>query len=560
MAMITGPIELNFKRIVDFETPYLIVTSSTLTAQAEAALTAAGFNDDGHHWVRDIPPRGRGYMREETLAADLLDHGIRADILPGKHTDYYLAAGQEVPVEESPTLERPTTSAFLSTTVPGTQEALDLNEIIGAAQHGSCLHVVTGYLTTDWLKIVVPKLGHVELRIHVNAAELLRSKELAETLTNYLLTQKKRLRVWLHDRPGGLFHAKLYLVEGPTGMVAWVGSANATEAAFSKNEEILVRMGHDGGPILRSMCSYLNSLEARGTRFVGAERPRISSLEALFLSGKLYFERPWKSRWTLPIKTHPDLAKTTRGVGPRPPGLEQRDSNSFALTSFFNLRTMDKASFKPLVVPTCFGFWAPDEFSNAIKERQAKKRNARVALMNRLWELGLAAGRGRIEAGFHEVLTSIYPEWRDPSFQRDWGYNPTTRLNSFLERLYGKEFGRRAMGEHSLLSPGAHREKLAEPLFEARLPGIFEYRAARRAFLESFFDALSIESDSSIRLQNNNRVWRDIAKHCGLRDVQHSPGEIQEALERSLQSGRELKWTAPNEERPQDEDEGEDEV
>ena len=87
----------------------------------------------------------------------------------------------------------------------------------------------------------------------------------------------------------GIFHPKLYLFETTrAGWVAWVGSANATEAALgeqSQNEEILLRLE----PAPPSLLAYSASVWRDGKRLKDC-RPPVNSLPAFFRTGDLYYK------------------------------------------------------------------------------------------------------------------------------------------------------------------------------------------------------------------------------------------------------------------------------
>lgn len=174
-------------------------------------------------------------------------------------------------------------------------DVLRLNaDKLRAAARGACrATVISAYYVCDVLKDLLDGCG--EVRVLLNGLGGRRLEDQIKELANLEqeLRDSKECAVIKLAFSRGIFHTKLYLFESETESVAWIGSANATEAALGGyNEEILLRLA----PAPRTLLDYAECAWANG-RTLEDSRPSVDSLTAFFRTGILYY-KPYS---TLPM-------------------------------------------------------------------------------------------------------------------------------------------------------------------------------------------------------------------------------------------------------------------
>ena len=332
-------------------------------------------------------------------------------------------------------------------------------------------------------------------------------KELVQKLSNGQRTVDVRLAF-----APGLFHSKLFLISRGGVTRALVGSANATLAAFSQNEELLITL-----PQAETLRAYFDAAW-RGASPLGALQKQANSLINFFRTGVLYFKpvatlatsiNPFRD--LLKLMTNEEksalggvllpYADQATGIGPFNlkravqsmanddvwDDLEDEMSNSD------DGRTL-KVSIRPWSIETCFGYWVPHVLD---RDWRARLEDAGSMKRDRLERF-----RAELVKVDKEVLVKKYREYLDevrgllttriPRFQ---SLLNLLERNPFDEEYFDK-FVARVIG---YLEDKNRLKRLAEPFISGGMPEIWEDVQAYQDFRSSFFDYL----DRAARLANN---------------------------------------------------------
>jgi len=310
----------------------------------------------------------------------------------------------------------------------------------------------------------------------------------------------------------GLFHSKLFLISQGGMTRALVGSANATLAAFSQNEELLISLPQAG-----ALVGYFDAAWA-DARLLNAPQKAPNSLISFFRTGVLYF----KPVATLATSINPfrDLLKLmnsderealggvqlpyadqSTGIGPfnlkhavQSITKDQIWDNLEDGTTDLDDGKAPKLSIRPWSIETCFGYWVPNaldrdwraRLEDAGSMKQAGLRQFRAELIKldkqvlvKKYREYLAEVRGLLTSRIPRFVSLLNQLERDP-------FN-----EAFFERFVERVIG--------YLEDPARLKRLAEPFISGGMPEIWEDIQAYENFRTSFFDYL----DRAARLPGN---------------------------------------------------------
>ena len=321
-------------------------------------------------------------------------------------------------------------------------------------------------------------------------------KELRKTLAKTAMECSIRLGF-----SKGVFHTKLYLFEGKSGTVAWVGSANATRAGLSgHNEEILVRMSPAPQPVM----SYAESA------WLGGEsldyRPDVDSLPAFFRAGTLYYEcyaqlqrtlNPFRAfvaglpdterRKVTPLET--DFADPEAGIG------------AFNLGRVYDVTRGGEALLEPskrhvrlrhYAIETCYGYWVPECLVDEVTEMlRAASKQTREVLKN--WRDWLSEEEDTIKDAFRTYLGDVKSmleregvDWRKHGAPPAL-FKATDAIQDRIERLKAS------------LSHEGWLDRHSQKFVASTVPEIWDDDAARGMFEDSFFESFALASTAKRR-------------------------------------------------------------
>jgi len=323
-----------------------------------------------------------------------------------------------------------------------------------------------------------------------------------------LMEQKRQLQGLMRSRAGspsvdirlaqapGIFHSKLIFIHKRRSHVGWVGSANATRAAFERNEEIMLRLDGELG----TLEDYFDTTweNAVPLQSVNAERAR--TLIDFFRSGSLFFKASRQVIFTFNPFTEmvaamsdsdrrkleqivPEYADSAGVIGP------------FNVIRALSLRPQNEGHDDPVQrvgiaarsVETCYGYWVPhDERSELLKRiagAGASREKGLGRIRSKMQQVGPDAILNRFRDYLRSVRLGLLKQGFDEASLARLGGDRVFSDSARFERFYAK------LEEN--LSNDAWVKRYAAPLLEGSVPEIWDDPVASDEFETSFFESLA---------------------------------------------------------------------
>ena len=370
-------------------------------------------------------------------------------------------------------------------------------------QGAEVLRIAAGFYDVDFLENILKNcVAHTVClmfnglggqRLHAQRAEL-------DDLCNKLTRTGREVNARLSFAPG-MFHSKLFLMTQNGKVTALLGSANATSAAFSRNEEILVSLADAG-----ALDGYFDAAW-RDARCLHSLAQPATSLISFFRTGVLYF----KPTATLATTIHPfrDLLKRmtneerallggvalpfseqVAGIGPfslkqalqKISDVDEWEDSEISAES----KTVDsQLSIKRWSVETCFGYWVPsrldERWQMALSEIGAAKRRKIESFAYELRKIDKETLNGKYQNYLDEVRTVLEERiTRLPELRNTLERDP-------FDIAFFEKFVTRVI---AYLDVPLRIKRLAEPFISGAMPELWDDEEAYQDFRASFFDYL----------------------------------------------------------------------
>ena len=373
------------------------------------------------------------------------------------------------------------------------------------------LCIASAYYDTEWIKNLVDSFDKKQInsiKLIYNGLGGRRLKAQQDELRALVGELGNRAEVKLAFAPG-IFHAKLFV----SCTTALIGSANATNAAFTVNEEILC-------PIDRGMAmSYFNSVWEGAVKIDSDElddRSAARSVIGFFRMGSLFFKpqaqisyshNPYiewfngctqEERKKLSGGFNSKYAEPGQGIGAfsfyRVAGLSELNSGGRS--------SRKKFSIKPYAVETTLGYWVPDFYVEEVESRIKMRGEQRRVELQGQAKLLKALGEGEILNRFNSYrddadqfirINGMVP----PPRERDQGNKRPSVLrfyDSVLRRLENDDF----------------LDRLCNPLVRSGMPEIWDDEIVLDEFIQSFFDYIYFERTKHVPKQIAKRFGDDL--------------------------------------------------
>lgn len=288
------------------------------------------------------------------------------------------------------------------------------------------------------------------------------------------------------NRETTLFHTKLYFIKNDQGSQWFSGSANASAAAFERNEEILFRSRSK----ISSIKQYISEVISDSTSIEDIEPDEAveSNIIGFFRTGSIYFKPNNQLSFTFSeFKLPESIEDRIRNIEERP-----RNTNPGRAWGSYNLKLSlglegdeenektSQVSLKPWSIETCYGYWVPNKYRSIVNESvNTKSKSVRKKLVN---ILSLMNSRGV------ESLLDDYSNYLDDAKrildENDIDYTVEkteliSKYRKFIERIIFK------------LSDSEKLSKLCLPLVSTGMPEIWEDNLAYDDFSESFYEYIA---------------------------------------------------------------------
>ncbi|XCN74314.1 MAG: phospholipase D family protein [Candidatus Electrothrix aestuarii] len=404
------------------------------------------------------------------------------------------------------------------------------------------IKILTAYYSASFIKsffkdISKEKRKTCGITLVVNGFSGKRLKEQVKELTRI----KKDFNLWGFKKSSiyinyenTLFHTKLYQFVKTTGNIWFLGSANASEIAFSGNEELLVKIGAKRADLER----YVDSVISNSIEISKFKPPKINNLINFLKSGTIYFKPNTQIQFTFNELNMPDdvieelgnLDKTER----------PRDTNPGVLWGAYNVKRalgMQNSKQKRKIVSTsrfaietCFGYWVPSTYSKdldaQIKASGANKRNEIESARDKLEEVGVYEMIEKFDLYLQDVVKILNEndvEWRPAQ-------NLSDKFKTFVQNLQKR------------LETPKQIERASDPFISSYLPEIWNDPISKEDFFDSFFDYIEYK----IKQSSPPLIVRSLKKNFSL-DPSNTSKEIRNKMEKQLKKDgwSEDQWVQP---------------
>lgn len=373
-------------------------------------------------------------------------------------------------------------------------KALSLDAITPDLKRSERISIISAYYSTDFIKKILSKVNKTKrkkciLKLVVNG---LSGQRLHEQIKD-LKTLKTSLSTMgfcdisiLINRETALCHTKLYYIKNDKGSVWLAGSANASNSAFQRNEEILIKSKSYINNIKRYISYVID--DSVTIEDVDLENTAESNIIGFFRTGSIYFKPSNQLSFTFSELKLPDwVEEKLSNINERP-----RNTNPGKAWGSYNLKIAlglsahekdeknTQISLKPWSIETCFGYWVPNKYRAYVKENIIKKSTHNK---NRFLEI-----LGRIDTQGEDSLITDYKEYLCDAKQIlkknniDFDIDEkdlAEKFEKFLNRIIAK------------LNNPKKLERLCSPLLYTGMPEIWEDNIAFDEFSESYFEYIN---------------------------------------------------------------------
>ena len=426
----------------------------------------------------------------------------------------------------------------------GHARQLDIHVLRDDARGARRATVVSAYYAPKMLKRLLRKSADVRVLLNGLGGRRLddQIKELRKLERN-LKKKNENAEVKLAFSRG-IFHPKLYLFETRSGPVAWVGSANATDAALdepAQNEEVLLRLE----PAPPSLLEYAESAWNDTGRSIEDCRPRIDSLPAFFRTGDLYYKPYVANPMTLnPFESL--LKKLSDQQRERLAALRSPYVDSRAGIGAFSIRrayiclfdgasdsadgdddeSRSRAMIRPYAIETCYGYWVASRFVKTVNAKLKKAAKAKRRFIEGLRDWFVTGpGRRKTVNAYREYLRDVRSTMVDNKVKwkknDDHLFTSTARIEKRIDVLTEN------------LSRKSWCKRFSHTVVLQRVPEIWDDVIARKAFEESFFESLAEQSFKGKGKRRRSSAASQLLCAVGVKD-ESTAQTIQDKLEESL--------------------------
>lgn len=330
---------------------------------------------------------------------------------------------------------------------------------------------------------------------------------------------------------GRLFHAKILLFEGTKQVHVLVGSANATDAAFSENEEVMLMLR--AAQVPDGLDEYLSAVAAKATPVDAVDRFEAHTLASFLRMGSVYYKPSVVTQFRFNLRLPPNLRAELTTLQLEIPEMTAQASQTYnpfvgiGLTpdeerELAELTEADDApsggkriSISSYGVQTCYGWWVPVAYDEELKRKLKPVCAKQRVLLGRL--------SSQIENEKFLIRRRARSQFKKlEQFAKKNGFElpetaraRMTRFNEFLRRT-----GKR-------LADPTWRKRAEQPYVRASVPEMWSDPMSSGQFIETFFDYLEFVTAPGKR----SLVWKSL--HHKLDHLYGGPTsrDIKEALQ-----------------------------
>lgn len=370
---------------------------------------------------------------------------------------------------------------------------LSLDVMTDEVKRAESITIISAYYSVSFIKKLLCNVNKTKrrkctLNLIFNGFGGQRLYDQIKELKNLTFELKKlkfsKISIYL-NKETTLFHTKLYLIENDSGLVWFGGSANASFAAFEKNEEILFKSRVN----IKKIRIYMANVIANSELIENIHPDELieCNIIGFFRTGSIYFKPNNQLSFTFSdFKLPNSVEKNIRVVNKQP-----RNTNPGKAWGAYNLKLSlglrddeneenTQVSLKPCSIETCYGYWVPRKYKKIVdKSIKQKAKNTEGKLLE---VLNLINSRG-----FDSLLEDYRYYLIDAKGilalnKIDYVFDENeliSKYEKFIERIHFK------------LSDQERLKKLCLPLVSTGMPEIWEDNIAYKDFSESFYEYIA---------------------------------------------------------------------
>lgn len=394
-----------------------------------------------------------------------------------------------------------------------------------------------GFLTKLIDSIPPSRLTRTEIRLFLNGFTGQRGQLDTKTLRGLAREWRKRglknceIRLVVSGR---LFHTKVLLFEGVKEACVLVGSANATEAAFTDNEELMLMLRT--AQIPQGLDQYLAAVAAAATLIDDVGPFQAHTLPAFFRMGSVYYKPVVVTQFRFDLRLPPGMRTALTTLQVPIPGMTARASQTYnpfvqvglsleeesELTEFAEAdeapSSGERVSLRSYGVQTCYGWWVPGAYDKELERKLKPARVRRSELLNRLSDL-LENSSDVIRRSARQRFLDLEVFAKEKGFElREAPEARMTRFGEFLQRTGDR------------LADPTWRRRAEQPYIRALVPEVWSDPTSSSEFMNTFFDYLEFVAAT----RKQPLVWRSLRDK--LDNLQDAPAsrDIKAALQTYL--------------------------
>ncbi len=403
-----------------------------------------------------------------------------------------------------------------------------------AAAGARRIDVVSAFFDVTFLSLVAASAAKLKPRPEVR---IILHGSAGRKLDNQLQDLRAFEKKWRRALPdlqvglvfgSALFHSKLFVFKSARGSTAFIGSANATAAAFLEdNEEILLELHpRDVDP---QLLSYVDEVARESVPLSDVAPHEIHTIVQWYRDAVCYYKPTASFGLRFPLNVPERLAtELTRSDLDEIDGIARDQTNiTYSLTSA--LDPSEEGRGRTVVsavgIQTCYGWWVPTAYANGDEGFQAKlddvaavrrhKVDAKCDAILRDYDRGLVLTRARSAfATLRKMANGRWPQEGD---------DVDERFGAFLKKAVEK------------LQDERWREKLAAVYAPASVPEIWADPDSVREFEDSFYEYIEYIGQ---RTGAKPYIWKLLSRVCEF-GQEDPPEEIKRRVRSAVRRG----WT-----------------
>lgn len=364
-------------------------------------------------------------------------------------------------------------------------------------------------------------------RLEHDLTELRQLREQVQEVGGRRVSVEARLQ-----RAPGLFHTKLFGFVNRRKENWFMGSANATTAAFQRNEEILAPVD------ALAARAYAQAIWSDSKDLDTVESQPARTLTQFFRQGALYFEPRLQLSFSYDgLHCPPDY---NQALGARSPRIHQdlepgRALRGYSVKLALGVKDKDeeskrvRASISPYSIETCLGHWVPEAYRLEVEQGVARAGAEKRKHLERMGAKLREMNQNELLQRYDDMLTQVrqaveqFNQIRQAADEDPWHPNVTQARAGYEQFLM--KLQQRLTDEDFL--DRASRRYVSTPM-----PEIWDDPLSTEEFARTFFEYSQWSLSQPGKKTKILRHLRERCRWLPSDDVSDLQTKMEEALER----------------------------